>query len=163
MNRGSQLFQYKSHFYWICQFTRYNANSSMCQQANSNCSPETPPESKVSCSSEECAGIFVSRLDRSILSRSRWDSVACCLCWLRALLAVVNRPLSHIPQSTCPTSHNALFRTEMCTFLFWMVYCGIWDWWVGGFFRSVYFWFPYHNLYCPEIIIGNIWTYLHSL
>ena len=33
-----------------------------------------------------------------------------------------NRPVS---QCTCPISHNTPFRTEMCTFLFWMVYCGI--------------------------------------
>ena len=24
-------------------------------------------------------------------------------------------------------SHNTLFRTEMCAFRFWMMYCGIWD------------------------------------
>ena len=35
-----------------------------------------------------------------------------------------------------PLSHNAPCRTEMCTFLFWTVYCGmwerciVWDWWL---------------------------------
>ena len=28
---------------------------------------------------------------------------------------------------TCSISHNAPFRTEMCTFLFWMEHCGIWN------------------------------------
>ena len=37
-----------------------------------------------------------------------------------------------IPEFTCPISHNAPFRTEMCTFLFWMVHLGcgtgaLWD------------------------------------
>ena len=31
------------------------------------------------------------------------------------------------PQHTCPISHTAPFRTGMSTFLFWMVYCEIWD------------------------------------
>ena len=44
-----------------------------------------------------------------------------------------NRPNSQIPQSNCPISHNAPFRTEMCTFLFWMVHCGIWDKCIVGF------------------------------
>ena len=33
---------------------------------------------------------------------------------------------SHIPECTCPIPHNAPFRTEMCTFLFWMEHFGIW-------------------------------------
>ena len=36
-----------------------------------------------------------------------------------------SRTISQIPQCTCPTSHNAPFRTEMCTFLFWMVHSGL--------------------------------------
>ena len=35
-----------------------------------------------------------------------------------------NRVTSQIPQCTCSISHNVLFRTEMCTFLFW---CALWD------------------------------------
>ena len=38
-----------------------------------------------------------------------------------------DRPISQIPQCTCSLSHNAPLRTEMCTFLFWMVHCGIWN------------------------------------
>ena len=44
---------------------------------------------------------------------------------------------SQIPQCTCPISHNAQFRTEMCTFLFWMVHYGICDWCIRGFVRLV--------------------------
>ena len=38
-----------------------------------------------------------------------------------------NWPNSQIPQCTCSISHKATFRTEMCTFLFWMLHCGIWN------------------------------------
>ena len=38
-----------------------------------------------------------------------------------------NLPNSQIPECTCAISHNAPFRTEMCTFLFWMEHCGIWN------------------------------------
>ena len=51
-------------------------------------------------------------------------------------------PNSQIPQYTCSISHNAPFRTEMCTFLFWMVHCGIWNRCIVGFVRLVS---------CPEI------------
>ena len=44
---------------------------------------------------------------------------------IRSALIWCNRPISQIPQCTSPISHNALFRTEMCTFLFWMMHCGI--------------------------------------
>ena len=81
-------------------------------------------------------------------SSPRFDAVLCCdvmLCgdvdvtqtlYLISLIhefrikwksAIYIRPNSQIPQCTCPTSHNAPFRTEMCAFLFWMVHCGIWD------------------------------------
>ena len=39
----------------------------------------------------------------------------------------INRPISQIPECTCCISHNASFRTEMHTFLFWMERCGIWN------------------------------------
>ena len=47
-------------------------------------------------------------------------------------------PISQIPQSICPISHNAPFRTEMCTFLFRMVHCGIWDRYIVVFVNLVY-------------------------
>ena len=48
------------------------------------------------------------------------------------------RPNSEIPQCTCPISHNAPVRTNICTFLFWMVHCGIWNKCIWGFMRLVY-------------------------
>ena len=56
---------------------------------------------------------------------------------LNELTWLTGRPHSQIPQCTCPISHNAPFRTEMCTFLFWMVHCGIWDRCIVGFVRMV--------------------------
>ena len=46
---------------------------------------------------------------------------------------ICNKPISQIPEFTCSISHNAPFRTEMCTFLFWMEHCGIWDRCILGF------------------------------
>ena len=48
---------------------------------------------------------------------------------------VANRMNWQIPQCTCHLSHNAPPRTEMCTFLFWMVHYEIrkrcfWDLWI---------------------------------
>ena len=45
---------------------------------------------------------------------------------------------SQIPQCTCSISHNAPFRTEMCTSLLWMVHCGKWNRWIVRFVRPVY-------------------------
>ena len=39
---------------------------------------------------------------------------------------VANKPISQIPQCTCPISHSAPFRTEVGTFLFRMVHFGMW-------------------------------------
>ena len=46
----------------------------------------------------------------------------------------LNWPNLQIPECTCSISQNAPFRTEMCTFLFWMEHCGFgtgefWDLW----------------------------------
>ena len=46
-------------------------------------------------------------------------------------------PNSQIPECTCSISHNAPFRTEMCTFLFWMGHCGIWNKCILGFVKLV--------------------------
>ena len=45
---------------------------------------------------------------------------------------------SQIPECTCSISYNAPFRTEMCTFLFWMEHCGIWNRCILGFVKLVY-------------------------
>ena len=53
-------------------------------------------------------------------------------------VTTTNWAISQIPQCTCSISHNAPFRTEMCTSLFWMVHCGIWNKCTVGFVRLVY-------------------------
>ena len=50
----------------------------------------------------------------------------------------MNRLFTQIPQCTCPISHNAPFIIEMCTFLFWMMHCGMWDKCIVGFVRLAY-------------------------
>ena len=37
-----------------------------------------------------------------------------------------NWPYSQISECTCTISHDAPFRTELCTFLFWVEHCRIW-------------------------------------
>ena len=51
-----------------------------------------------------------------------------------------NPPNPQIPQCTCSIAHNALFRTEMCIFLFWMMHWGTWNVCIMG------------NLYCSILI-----------
>ena len=51
--------------------------------------------------------------------------------WITCLI-INNRPNSQFLKCTCPISHNAPLRTEMCTFRFWMVIVGyetsaLWD------------------------------------
>ena len=56
---------------------------------------------------------------------------------LLSWLATWNWPNSQMPECICSISHNA-FRTEMCTFLFWMEHCGIWNRCILGFVKLVY-------------------------
>ena len=58
--------------------------------------------------------------------------------WVHNMFCICNRQNWQIPQSTCSISHNAPFRTEMCTFLFWMVHCGKWDKCLVRFVRWVF-------------------------
>ena len=55
-----------------------------------------------------------------------------------ARLMLANRRISQIPQCIRPISHNTSFKAEMHTFLFWMVYCGIWDRYIVVFVKFVY-------------------------
>ena len=48
-----------------------------------------------------------------------------------------NKLISRSPQCSCPISYNTPFRTEMCTFLFWMVHCRICDSCIVGFVNLV--------------------------
>ena len=47
----------------------------------------------------------------------------------------MNRPISQIPKCTYSISHNTPFKTEMCTFLLWIAYNGIWDRFILGLDR----------------------------
>ena len=49
-------------------------------------------------------------------------------------------PNLQISLCTCPISHNAPSRTEMCIFLLWVEHCGIWDRYIVRHVRLVY-WF----------------------
>ena len=75
-----------------------------------------------------------------------------------------NRPISQIPQCTCPISHNTPFRTEMCTFLFWMVHCNNFlltiqiKWKIcTHFFNIVTSWFPFCTLSQLVYFYGTKW------
>ena len=51
------------------------------------------------------------------------------------------RPVSQMPQCTCPISHNTPFRTEMSIFLFWIVHCGtgtLWCSWIWSIVVSLH-------------------------
>ena len=50
-----------------------------------------------------------------------------------------SRPVSYIPHCTCPISLNAPLWNKMCSFCFKVVYCEIWDRYIGGFVKLVYF------------------------
>ena len=49
-----------------------------------------------------------------------------------------NRPISQISQCTCPVSHCAPLRAEVCTILFWIVPCGIKNTCIERFMKFVY-------------------------
>ena len=48
------------------------------------------------------------------------------LCWKFPLFSA-DWPNFPNPTMHLSLSHHAPFRTEMCSFLFWIVHCGIWD------------------------------------
>ena len=83
-----------------------------------------------------CRGTHVISNSRSP-GKQRWVSV---FCWTDL---ITNRSM-HL-------SHNAPFRTEMYTFLFWMAHCGIWNRCIVGFVKS-FNWFSI-----------NLRKYLHFL
>ena len=61
----------------------------------------------------------------------------------------LNRQISQIPQCTCPISHNTSFRTEMCTFLFWMVHDDIC--FILGFVRLAYCYKLIEKIFCAYV------------
>ena len=56
----------------------------------------------------------------------------------REELSDVYRANAQIPRCICPISHKVQFRTEMWTFLFWMMHCGLWDRCMVEFVRLAY-------------------------
>ena len=52
-------------------------------------------------------------------------------------LLIVQYHKSH--NAPFPIFHNSPFSTEICTILFWMVYCGVWDRCIEGFVNLVHY------------------------
>ena len=77
------------------------------------------------------------------MSFAKWGHfVLASVCWALAVCGCweSNRTYSQIPQCTSFIPHNAPFKTEMCTFLFWMVHYGIGallDLWANYIFLSL--------------------------
>ena len=61
------------------------------------------------------------------------------LLWVHRLIYIRLLTLFKIPEWSCSTSHNAPLRPEMCTFLFWMEHCGIWNRCILWFVKLVYY------------------------
>ena len=68
-------------------------------------------------------------------------------------------PTSQISECTCSISHSAPFRTEMCTFLFWMEHCGIWNRCILGFVELVY-WALFAVCY---LSVEHIWVHFTNI
>ena len=66
--------------------------------------------------------------------------------------SINNWPNSQIPACTCSMSHNALIRTEMCTFLFWMEHCGIWNRCILLFEKLVYWCQSFQTSSCNHFL-----------
>ena len=61
-----------------------------------------------------------------------------------------NWPNALIPECACFITHNAPFRTEMCIFLFWMEHRGIWNRYILGFLKLVFYMIGQWVLSNPE-------------
>ena len=76
-------------------------------------------------------------------------------------MSVMNWP-NTIPKCPCSISHNAPFRTEMYTFLFWMEHCGIWSRGILGFVKLVY-WSSYlKSMMSPGVVLFS-WLYIERM
>ena len=88
----------------------------------------------------------------------------------------IHRIKSQIPECTCTISHNVPFRTEMCTFLFWMEHCRIWNRCILGFVKLIHY--VGSSAYCGYAVvwlytidytvindnkINHVWSLDHSL
>ena len=78
--------------------------------------------------------------DRMCMQRTGHGISACYESLVRNIFAAYrnDRPILQIPHLTSPISNNTQFKTEICTLLFWMVHCGIWEGYIVGFRRVVY-------------------------
>ena len=70
-----------------------------------------------------------------------------------------DRAISQIPEYTCSISHKTPFRTEMCTFLFWNLHCGIWMRCILGYVKLTYYHIVMTVLFTP----GNIFCILNQV
>ena len=78
--------------------------------------------------------IMFSLLTHIGVSRPKWVNIFTAY-WVKN----GNKPILQIPECNCSISHNAPFKTEMCTFLFWMGHCRIWNRCILGFWiRSIH-------------------------
>ena len=73
---------------------------------------------------------FTNSLGLYQTSRIPWDYIK--------LHEFPRTPNLQLLECTCSLSHNVPFRTEICTFLFWMEHCGIWNRRILGFVKLVY-------------------------
>ena len=72
--------------------------------------------------------LFCNRNIHTLCTYFCYEIVYCGMIWGWSIMRFVqqyNWPISLIPQCNCPISHNTPLKTEMCTFLIWMVHCGI--------------------------------------
>ena len=63
-----------------------------------------------------------------------------------SLTSIILNHLTHFPNPKMhlTISHNAPFRKEMCTFMFWMAHCGVWNGCILGFVKLV-FWLDWQE------------------
>ena len=75
--------------------------------------------------------------------RNIWCSLLCWISWINSRVASnLGWHDPHVTNISCSISHNAPFRTEMCTFLFWTEHCGygtnaFWDLWIWSILSIV--------------------------
>ena len=86
-------------------------------------------------------GLFYWKTSLTVfLSFVRLDQFSRVWDWQSNLILITTNWInSQIPEWSGFISHNAPFRTEMCTFLFWMGHCGIWNRCILGFMKLVYY------------------------
>ena len=91
----------------------------------------------------------------SVLINLMWPHGCQMVTWDLSKALTHKRPISQIQECTCSISHNAPLRTEMCTFLFWMKHCGIWNSCILEFVNQANFvWGVYgsHSMCWPHVL-----------